>query len=130
MPTRGNGVGAIVHEVAERVSALARLEAELASLELRRKAASLGAGGALIAGALLLSLFALGFLFATIVAALATFLPTWLALLLVGAVLMLSAAAAGWIGVARLRRGMPLVPAQAVQEAKLTAEALKGNGRG
>lgn len=42
---------------------------------------------------------------------------------------MLSAAAAGWIGVARLRRGMPLVPVQAVQEARLTAEALKGNGR-
>lgn len=78
MPTRGNGVVTLVHEVAERASALARLEAELASLELRRKAASLGAGGALIACALLLSLFALGFLFATIAAAFATFCPSGL----------------------------------------------------
>ena len=37
MPTRADGVGSVIHEVAERGSALARLEAELVMLELRGK---------------------------------------------------------------------------------------------
>lgn len=129
MRTRGNGVGALVHEVTERASALARLEAELAMLELRRKAAALGVGGGLLAGALVVSLFAFGLLLATLAAALATFLPTWLALLIVGVAVALLAAVLAELGIARLRRAMPPVPVQAVQEAKLTVEALKGNGR-
>ena len=129
MRTRGNGVGALVHEVTERASALARLEAELAVLELRRKAAALGVGGGLLAAALVVSLFAFGLLLATLAAALATFLPTWLALLIVCVPVTLLGAVLAGLGIARLRRAMPPVPAKAVREAKLTVEALKGNGR-
>ena len=130
MPIRGNGVGTLVHEATEHASALVRLEAELAKLELRGKVASLGAGGALVVASAITGLFALGFLLATLAAALATFLPVWLALLLVGFVLALAAAALGAFGVTSLRRGVPPVPEQAVEEARLTAEALKGAGRG
>jgi hypothetical protein len=68
MPTPGNG--AAVHEVAERASTLARLEAELAALEIRQKVSALGAGVVVLGVGLLVALYALGFLFATIAAAL------------------------------------------------------------
>ena len=129
MRTRGNGVGTAVHEVAEHASALARLEAELATLEVRAKLRSLGVGGGLLLGAAVLGLFFLGFLFATISAGLATFLDLWLALLIVAVALLIVVAALAAAGVASLRRGVPPVPEGAVAEAKLTAGALKGNGR-
>ncbi len=124
------GVGSVIHEVVERASALARLEAELAMLELRGKITSLGIGGALVVGAGILALFSLGFLLATAAAALAIFLDAWLALLLVGVVLLVLTAVAAVIGISTLKRGVPPIPERAVKEAKLTAEALKGNSRG
>ncbi len=124
------GVGSVIHEVAERASALARLEAELAMLELRRKLVSLGTGGALVLGAGILGLFAIGFLLATAAVALAIVLDTWLALLLVGAALLALTAVAAVVGISTLKRGVPPIPERAIREAKLTAEALKGNGHG
>ena len=54
----------------------------------------------------------------------------WLALLIVGIALVLLTAALGFIGISMLKRGVPPIPERAVAEAKLTAETLKGNGRG
>ena len=67
-----HGVGAAAKQVAEHASSLARLELELAGLELKRKAGALGAGVVLGVAAALLALYALGFGFATIAAGLAT----------------------------------------------------------
>ena len=130
MPTRANGVSSVIHEVAERATSLARLEAELAMLEVRKKIASLGVGGGLVLGAGIFGLFALGFLLATAAAGLATALDTWLALLIVGIALVLVTAALGVIGISVLKRGVPPIPERAVAEARLTADTLKGNGRG
>ena len=76
----------------------------------------------------MVGVYAIGFLFATIAAALATFLPTWLALLLVTLLLVAVAAVLGFAGLGRIRRGTPPVPEQAITEAKLTTEAIKRNG--
>jgi len=130
MPTRANGVGSVIHEIAERASALARLEVELVILELRGKIASLGMGGGMVLGSVILGLFALGFLLASAAAGLATFLATWVALLIVGGALVLSMLALAAIGISVLKRGVPPIPERAVSEAKLTAQALKGNGHG
>lgn len=124
------GVGAAAKQVAEHAATLARLELELAGLELKRKAGALGAGAALGLGAALLTLFALGFLFATIAAALAIVVDTWLALLLVTAGLLALAGLLGLLARGRLQRATPPVPEQAIREAKLTTEALKANGHG
>jgi membrane protein implicated in regulation of membrane protease activity len=127
MPTRADGgVQAAVHEVADHARALVRLEAELAKLELRDKAAVLGAGAVLLVTAAILGLFALGFLLAAAAAGLATFLPTWLALLIVGGALLLLAVALAAIGRARLRSAVPPVPEQALAEARLTGSELAG----
>ena len=74
-----HGLGAAVKEVAERASAIVRLELELAAMELRRKVVSLGLGIALALAAAIVLLFVVGFAFATIAAALATTVATWLA---------------------------------------------------
>jgi uncharacterized membrane protein YqjE len=132
MPTRETdshaSVGAAAKEVAEHASGLARLELELAALELKRKVASLGIGIGFGLGALLFLLFGLGFGFATIAAALATVLSTWLALLITTAGLFALAGLLGVLALGRIRKGTPPVPEQAIEEAKRTSEALKSNG--
>jgi hypothetical protein len=127
---RNGSVAGVVQEVAEHVRTLARLEGELATIELRRKAASFGAGTALLLGAMLLGVFTLGFALATIAAALATFLPVWLSLLLVSLGLAAAAIAAAAGGRALLLRSGPPVPEQAVAEARATGEALRGSLHG
>jgi Putative Actinobacterial Holin-X, holin superfamily III len=123
-------LGSAAKEVAEHASALVRLEIELAKLEIGRKVGALGAGIGLGLGAVFVALYALGFLFATIAAALATFLPTWLALLIVTLFLLLVAGLLGFLALGRVKKGTPPVPRQAIEEAKLTTEALKSDGSG
>ena len=123
------GFGAAAKQVAEHASALARLELELATLELKRKLAALGLGIGLGVGAAVFLLFVVGFGLATVAAALATFLPTWLALLIVTVFLLLVAAVLGMLALRAVRRGTPPVPQQAIRDAKLTTEAIKSDGR-
>ena len=123
------GVGTAVKQVAERTSAIVRLELELAALELKRKVASLGLGIGLGIGAAVLALFMVGFLYAAIAAALALVMPWWAALLVVTGILLLQVALLGILAVNRIKKATPPVPEQAIQEAKLTTEALKSNGR-
>ena len=122
------GFGAAAKQVAEHASALARLEMELASLELKRKIGALGLGIGLALAAAVFALFALGFALAAAAAALATFLPTWAALLIVFGVLLLLTLILGLLGRGRIKRGTPPVPEQAIEEAKRTTAVLKSNG--
>jgi hypothetical protein len=133
MPTRaaeGESLGSAAKQVAEHASALVRLELELAKLEVGKKVGALGLGIGFAIGAALVAVYAVGFLFATIAAALATFLATWLALLIVTLFLLVVTAILGWLAVGRFKRGTPPVPEQAIEEAKLTSEALKSDGSG
>jgi uncharacterized membrane protein YqjE len=122
---QNGGVGAAAKTVAEHASSIAKLELELAGLELKRKVAALGLGIGLGLGAALFGVFMLGFLFATIAAAFATFLATWLALLLVTVILLLLAGVLGMLALGKIKKGTPPVPEQAIREAKLTSNALK-----
>jgi hypothetical protein len=131
MPTRETehrGVGPAAKEVAEHASTLARLELELAALEVKRKLASLGMGIGLVAGAATFLLFALGFGLAAAAAALALVVSTWLALLIVFGALVLFSLVLGLIGLSAIKKGTPPVPEQALEEARLTTQALRSNG--
>ena len=128
-PEEHGSVGTAAKQVAEHASAIVRLELELASYELKQKLAALGVGIGLGLGAALFLVFMLGFAFATLAAGLATFLDTWLALLIVTALLLVVAGILGLLALGRIKRGTPPVPEQAIEEAKLTTEALKGDGR-
>ncbi|HXV03643.1 MAG TPA: phage holin family protein [Gaiellaceae bacterium] len=130
MPTQETDVklGTAAKSVAEHASSIVRLELELAQIELKKKVAALGLGLGLLGGAVLVLVYGVGFLFATIAAALATFLPLWASLLIVTAFLFLVTGILAFIGVKKVQRGTPPVPKQAIDEAKLTTQALKSNG--
>jgi Putative Actinobacterial Holin-X, holin superfamily III len=121
-------MGDAVKQVAEHASALMRLEIELAKLEVSRKAKAFGVGIALLVVALVLLLFMIGFALAAIAAALAGPLATWLAILIVAGGLLLVALTLAAVGIGSLKRGSPPVPQQAIEEAKLTSEAIKSGG--
>lgn len=129
MPIRaGNGLGGAAKAVSEHVTSIARLEIQLALAELKRKAVALGLGVGLLIGAAIFGLFLLGFVFATIAVALSIVLDTWAAFLITCGLLALIAGTLAFLGVGALAKGTPPVPEQALEEAKLTREALK-NGR-
>jgi hypothetical protein len=121
----GHGLSDAARQVADHATAIARLEVELARLELKGKAASLGTGVGLGAGAALLVFFAVGFLFAAVAAGLSTVMPVWAALLVTTAMLAAVAAILALLARSSIRRATPPVPEQAIREARLTGEALK-----
>lgn len=123
-------IGTAAKNVAERASSIVRLEIELAALELKRKASALGIGAGLGVAAALLLLYVIGFALASIAAGLATAMPMWAALLIVAAVLLLGVAILGVLAMQKIEKGTPPVPEQAIEEARLTTEALRGNGSG
>ncbi len=123
-PSNGGLAGA-ARQVAEHASSLARLEIELAGLELKKKVAALGAGLALVVGAAILVLFGLGFLFATVAAAFETFLPAWAGLLVTTGILFATAVVLGLTALVLIKKATPPVPEQAIAEAKLTTQALR-----
>jgi Putative Actinobacterial Holin-X, holin superfamily III len=129
MPTpatsQNGGVGAAAKQVADHASSIAKLELELAALELKKKVAVLGIGIGLGVGAGIFGVFMLGFLFATVAAVLATFLSTWLALLIVTVFLGALAGTLWILALGRIKKGTPPVPEQAIREAKLTSAAIK-----
>jgi len=122
------GLGAAARRVAESVSAIVRLELQLAAAEVKRKLGEIGVGVGLIAAAALLALYAVGFLLATLAAGIATALPWWAALLIVSILLLVLVAVLGLVGKSIVQNAAPVVPEQAIEEAKLTQEALK-NGK-
>jgi Putative Actinobacterial Holin-X, holin superfamily III len=123
-----NGVGTAAKQVAEHASTLARLELELALLEVKRKVAALGIGIGMAVAAAIFALFALGFGLAAGAAALGLVVPMWAALLIIFGVLALLATILLLVGLSAIKKGAPPVPEQAIREAKLTTEAIR-NGR-
>jgi len=122
------GVGPAAKQVAEHASSLARLELELAALELKKKAQTFATGIGLGVGGALFAVFTLGFAFATIAAGLATTVSTWLALLITTGILLVLTAVLAGVGVLLIQKSTPALPEQAIEEARRTTEALKKNG--
>ena len=126
--TEQPGVGAAARQVAEHASTLAKLELELAGLELKQKAGTFGLGLGLGAGAAVVAFYAVGFLFATAAVALAIVVDAWLAVLIVALCLFVVAALLGLLAANRIKKATPPMPEQAIHEAKLTTEALRSDG--
>jgi hypothetical protein len=124
-----NGVGWAAKELVERARSIVRLEVELALLEVKGKLVRIAVGVGLGAGAVVVGLFALGFLAAGGAAALALVLPVWGALLAIGGVLLGLTGLLALLGIRSIRAGTPPTPDEAIEEARLTAEALRANGQ-
>jgi hypothetical protein len=120
----GIGLSGATKRVADHARSIVRLELQLASAELKKRLAALGIGLALAGTAAVLALTALMFGLAAATAGIATALPVWLSLLIMFGGLLLLAGILGGVGVTLLKRAKP-VPEQAIQEARLTQEALR-----
>ena len=90
--------------LAEHATRLVRLEAELRTVELKRRAAPFGIGAALGLLAVLLAPLLVVFLLAAAAAALATVVQVWLAILIVAGVLLVLVAALAGGAVALISR--------------------------
>jgi Putative Actinobacterial Holin-X, holin superfamily III len=121
----GIGLSGATKRVADHARSIVRLELQLAVTEVKRRLAALGIGIALLAVAAILVLTALLFALAAATAALATTLSVWLALLVMFGGLILFAGVLAGVGVVLLKKGAKPVPEQAIEEARLTTEALR-----
>ena len=121
------GVVARVNAVKRRSLSLVQLNLELAKLEGKQKATAIGIAGGLGAGAAVLLVYAIGFIFAAVAAGLSEWLSVWLSLLIVAVVLMLLAAIAGLLAKRFAGKATPPQPAQAIEEAARTVETIQGH---
>jgi hypothetical protein len=119
------GVGEAAKLVAERARSIVRLELQLAAAELKQKVSTIAIGIALLVAAIVFGLFLVAFILATITAAIATVVSPWLALLIMAAALTGLTAGLAVVGISMIRKGTPPLPEQALEEARLTAEAVK-----
>jgi hypothetical protein len=126
----GVGIRASAREVVAHLRALTQLERELARAELKRKGAAGGAGAGLAVGAGLTALYGVGFALAAIAAALALVVDWWLALLIVFVGLVLVVVGLLLVSRMLLRKSQPFKPEGALEEARLTREALGGSHAG
>jgi len=118
-------ITASLTDIRTRGQKLVELNVELLKAELKKKAQEYGGAIGMLVAAGLLSLYALGFLLATIAVALALFLPTWLALLVVTLALFLVIAILVLAGRSKLQKLQAAPPPQAPAEAKITIATVK-----
>jgi amino acid transporter len=122
------GVFAQMNAVRRRAQSLAKLNLELAEVEMKQKATALGVAGGLAAGAAAVVFYAIGFGFAAAAAGLAETLPLWLSLLIVAGALVLVAAILGLLAVRSARGASPPQPSQAIEEMRQTLNGVRGSG--
>ncbi|GAA1747372.1 phage holin family protein [Kocuria aegyptia] len=89
-------------------------EAQLAKLELTEKAKTLGKGAAFVVVGLVFLLLATIALVGAAIAGLSQIMPAWLAALLLAVLFLIILAVAALIGVATIKKALPLVPRKAV----------------
>lgn len=117
-------IGQLVADATADVQGLVRSEIALAKAEVQQGAKLLGKGAGLLAGAGILAVFALIYLFHGLAQVIAIWLPVWAGYLIVTAVLLLVAAVLGLLGKKALQSAKP-VPERAIAEAEKTIATLK-----
>jgi uncharacterized membrane protein YqjE len=120
-------IGTIVKELMENISTLFRSEIALLKWELKDTAAKLGGGAALVAAALFVALFGLGFLFVTIVLGLVALgVPAWLSALIVTVVLFVTAGVLALLGKKKFEAAQ-FVPKESMEQIKHDIDAIKAD---
>ena len=108
----------LLKQLSDQTTTLVRQEIELAKLELQEKGKKAGIGAGMFGGAGVLGLYAVGALTATIILALATFLPGWVAALIVTVIYAAIAGVLALRGKSQVKEATPPVPEQAVETTK------------
>ena len=121
--------GELVKQLSEQMSVLVRHELRLAQLEMTRKGKQAGTGFGLMGGGGLVAPYGVGCLIACAVIAISGVLAAWLSALIVGVVLLVVASVAATVGKARLRRGTPPLPQEAIGSVRDDVEEIKERAR-
>ncbi len=100
-------------------------EAQLAKLELTEKAKTLGKGAAFVAVGLVFLLLATIALVGAVIAALSQVMPAWLAALLLAVLFLVVLGVAALLGLATIKKALPLVPRKALFGAKYDLGVVK-----
>lgn len=119
------GLSDATKRVADHARSLVQLEVQLAVAEMKRKAMEVGVGLGLMFGAALFAFFALAFLLGAAAAAIALELAVWEALLIMFGALVLVTTLLAALGMVFLKRSAKPIPEEALEEARLTTEALR-----
>jgi hypothetical protein len=120
----GDSTHEVIQQLAEQLSRLVRDEVKLAEAEMTRKGKRIARGAGLFGGSGVVAVYGLGCLLAAAVAGLATVLATWLAALIVAAVLFAVAGVAALSGRREISHATPLVPEQAIASVQADAETI------
>src|SRR3954454_20954692 len=103
----------LLKQLSEQNTRLVHLEIELAKVELREKGKKTGISAGMFSGAGVFGLYAVGALSATIILALATFLPGWVAALIVTVIYGAIAGVLALRGKSKVNQAGPPLPEQA-----------------
>ena len=122
---RERPIGEVARDLTRDLSLLVRQEVELAKSEMAEKGRTAAPGLGMIGGAGVVGLMAAGALTAFAVLVLATFLPEWLAALIVGLVLAAVAYVLVMQGKERVKEAGPPVPEQTIETVKEDVEWAK-----
>jgi hypothetical protein len=124
-PGDARSLGQLVSDLSEQAARLVRAEIDLAKEELTAKAKQAGIGGGLLAAAAVLACYTIGVGIATVILALSVPFEPWLAALIVFVAMVLLIALLGWLGVRRLKRGVPPTPSRAIESVQDDVAAIK-----
>jgi membrane protein len=114
----------LVHDLTEQFSHLARTEVHLAVREVQEKAKHAGIGAASIGAAGVLAGYGLAVVLAGVVLLIALVLPAWVAAMIVGVVLLLTAGVAALVARKQFRQSAPM-PSEAVENTKEDIQVVK-----
>lgn len=118
----------LIQNIVTDVQGLVRSEIRLAKTELKEDAATTGRASSLLVGGAVLAFYAVGFLLLTLVYALATAMPNWLAALIVGVVVAIVAGVLAMLGYQRIKE-VNFKPEQTVDTVKEDVEWVKQQAR-
>ena len=115
---RNASTGELVKELSREVSQLVREEIELAKAEMTQKGKHAGIGAGMLSGAAVLALAAVGGSMAFLILVLDSWMPGWLAALIVTIAYAAAAALLALRGKERISHATPPAPTQTIESVK------------
>lgn len=127
--TRRKSIVALLSDLPHLLVTLLKEEFDQLKQELIGKLKHAGVGVGLFASAGVFAFFMVGLFLAAAVLGFATFLPGWLAALIVAGILLVISVVLALIGVAQVRKGAPPAPTETIKSVRQDVNAIKGVGK-
>jgi predicted phage tail protein len=126
---RKRSVFGLIADLPHLFTTLVKAELEQLKNEVIGKLKHAGIGIGLFAGAGVFAFFMVGVFLAAAVLGFATFLPGWLAALIVAGILLVIVVILVLIGLAQVKRGVPPAPTETMKSVRKDVNAIKGIGK-